>query len=164
MSLSAVINLASRSGVIVSSAIGIGPRTSLRKSFFAPSAASVVSAARLNFQSGSTPSRGITVSMPSSRKPPTPKRTVDLHVRPIHQSLHISRFLHHRNLRVEFADLPREKVDVPPRSKRENLSMEFLQLPDPGRPIDSAIENENGKQVWTHFDLPRDRAEFEPMV
>jgi hypothetical protein len=30
--------------------------------------------------------------------------------------------------------------------------------------VTSKLTWENGKQVWTHFDPPRDRAEFEPMV
>ncbi len=30
--------------------------------------------------------------------------------------------------------------------------------------VASALTQENGKQVWTHFDLPRNRAEFKPIV
>jgi hypothetical protein len=30
--------------------------------------------------------------------------------------------------------------------------------------VASTLTWENGKQVWTHFDPPRDRAEFEPMI
>ena len=30
--------------------------------------------------------------------------------------------------------------------------------------VTSTLTWENGKQVWTHFDPPRDRAEFEPIV
>jgi hypothetical protein len=30
--------------------------------------------------------------------------------------------------------------------------------------VTSTLTWENGKQVWTHFDPPRDRAEFGPMV
>ena len=30
--------------------------------------------------------------------------------------------------------------------------------------VTSTLAWEDGKQVWTHFDPPRDRAEFEPMV
>jgi hypothetical protein len=30
--------------------------------------------------------------------------------------------------------------------------------------VASTLTWENGKQVWTHFDPPRDRAEFEPII
>jgi hypothetical protein len=30
--------------------------------------------------------------------------------------------------------------------------------------VESTLTWENGEQVWTHYDPPRDRAEFEPMV
>jgi hypothetical protein len=40
----------------------------------------------------------------------------------------------------------------------------FLFIEPVNKRVTSMLAWENGKQVWMHFDPPRDRAEFEPMV
>jgi hypothetical protein len=40
----------------------------------------------------------------------------------------------------------------------------FLFIEPVSKRVTSMLAWENDKQVWTHFDPPRDRGEFEPMV
>jgi hypothetical protein len=40
----------------------------------------------------------------------------------------------------------------------------FLFIEPVNKRVTSRLTWENGKEVWTHFDPPRDRAEFEPIV